>query len=211
MAVCPSTRNRVRENFMLSESAEFGNAPLLYGRDFLYDLYWAARDRADSAGGHSYETFIWWEEARFPDGTVVSGRGRGSIGSQLGFASATAASAGITVLDDPTTSLAKTAVSVQFPSRTVLIIDNDNDQSISASIGRPDGVNNWPEQWNNHGENGVNAAFCDGSARWVPRRDLMKTFMDGYETPPTNFAQVSEYRQTSTTYQGVTIPWYYVP
>jgi prepilin-type N-terminal cleavage/methylation domain-containing protein len=209
VAICPSTRNRVRENFMVSEQPEFADIPALYGRDFLYDLFWTARDRGDDAGGHSYETFAWWDEGKYPDGTIVSGRNRGTVGSQLGFANPPGTSD--TILNAATTSLLKTNVTVQFPSRTILVLDNDNDESVSPLIGRPDGVNNYPDEWNNHRTEGLNIGMCDGSAKWVIRTSLIDQYMTSYESPPGNYAQVSPYRRRTTTHLGASIPWYYVP
>ncbi len=208
VAICPATRNKVRENFMLSEQPEFADAVQLYGRDFLYDLFWSARDRIDEVGGHSYETFAWWDEGKYPDGTLVSGRNKGTIGSQLGFRTPPGGEA---TLDAPTTSLLKTAVTVQFPSRTMLVLDNDNDESISPLIGRQDGVNNYPDAWNNHKETGVNVGYCDGSAKWVATNKLIDEYMGAAEAPPTNYAQVSLYRRRTTTHAGASIPWYYLP
>ena len=209
VAICPATRNKVRENFMLSEQAEFADAPALYGRDFLYDLFWTARERIDEVGGHSYETFAWWEEGKYPDGTLVSGRNRGTVGSQLGFT--TPPGLGQSTLDAPTTNLLKTAVTVQFPSRTMLVIDNDNDESISPLIGRQDGINNYPDDWNNHRKQGVNVGMCDGSAKWVQTSDLIDRYMESAEAPPSNYAQVSLYRRRTTPHMGASIPWYYKP
>ncbi|MCE2654554.1 MAG: prepilin-type N-terminal cleavage/methylation domain-containing protein [Planctomycetaceae bacterium] len=209
VAICPNTRNRVRTDRMLSDEGQFEQWPELYGRDYLYDLFWAAKDRTDDQGGHSYETFAWWDEGMFGSGVVVSGRG-GTIGGQLGFSGRTAVAA--EVLSQPTALLLKTTVSVQFPSRTILILDADNDQSILAPlIGRADGVNNWPDAHNNHGVDGQNQGYADGSAAWVPRSEHIETFIRGLETPPDNVAQVSGYRRQTTVYRGVSIPWWVKP
>ncbi|MFZ4574013.1 MAG: type II secretion system protein [Phycisphaerales bacterium] len=209
VAICPGTRNRVRENYMLSEQPEFADAAQLYGRDFLYDLFWSARDRNDEEGGHSYETFAWWDEGKYPDGIVVSGRNRGSVGAQLGFR--TPPGAEQSTLEAQTTSLLKTAVTVQFPSRTLLVLDNDNDESITPLIGRQDGVNNYPDEWNNHKTQGLNVGMCDGSSKWVATKDLIDLYMAGSEAPPSNYARVSLYRRQSAAHMGASIPWYYLP
>jgi len=210
VALCPSTQNTIRNNFELSDSADFGQFPQLYKRDFLYDLYWAAKDANDSAGGHSYETWTWFEEGKFPDGRVVSGRGKGTIADQLGWPPGNAASAGI--LNVPTTALLKTFTTVTNPARTILILDNDNDDSALPNvIGRADGINNWPEAWQNHGEKGLNAGFIDGSARWIERKDLIDTYIEGNEVPPENYAQVSAWRRRPFTYRGASIGEWYQP
>ena len=210
VALCPSTQNTIRNNFELSDSSDFAQFPLLYKRDFLYDLYWAAKDANDSSGGHSYETWTWFEEGKFPDGRVVSGRGKGTIADQLGWPPGNSASAGI--LNVPTTSLLKTFTTVTNPARTILILDNDNEDSVLPGvIGRSDGINNWPEAWQNHGEKGLNAGFVDGSARWVERENLIDTYIEGDEVPPENYAQVSAWRRRPYTYRGASIGEWYQP
>ncbi len=210
VAICPSTSNRIRENVMLSDEPAFADFPLLYRRDFLYDLYWAARDGTSNSGGHSYETWSWFEEGKFPSGRVVSGRGQGRIVDQLGWSVPSSPAAGI--LLDQTTSLLKTYRTVTNPSRTLLVLDNDNDDSVFPSlVGRADGINNWPDPWNNHGESGVNAGFVDGSARWIPRDKLIDTYIEGEETPPENYAQVSSWRKRPYTHRGATIDEWYQP
>jgi prepilin-type processing-associated H-X9-DG protein len=93
----------------------------------------------------------------------------------------------------------------------MLVLDNDNDESISPLIGRQDGVNNYPDAWNNHKETGVNVGYCDGSAKWVATNKLIDEYMGAAEAPPTNYAQVSLYRRRTTTHAGASIPWYYLP
>ncbi len=208
IAVCPSTRNVIRPNIMLTDHPQFAGAPIVevYGRDFLYDVFIPARDRDDDAGGHSYEIFSWFDEAKFPDGTVVSGRGRGTIGHQTGLPEVPNSP-----LEATTTDLLKTARTVTFPSSTILFLDNDNDESIVDFVGRPDGINNYPEDRNNHRAAGLNVGMCDGSARWVAAVDLIDTYMRGYQVPPSNYRDVSPYRRRSDSYQGATISWYYLP
>ncbi|MCX5691073.1 MAG: prepilin-type N-terminal cleavage/methylation domain-containing protein, partial [Planctomycetota bacterium] len=46
VAICPSTRNVVRHNFTLSEEAG-EDVSLTYGREFIRDTFWSARDRDD--------------------------------------------------------------------------------------------------------------------------------------------------------------------
>ena len=140
-AICPSTRNRVDPNKLLADTP-LADLAKMYGRDFLYDLMWTARDAADDSGGHSYEVFGWFTEGRYLDNIVVSGRGRGTIGSQLGWWY-DPADPFKEPLHQETGNLVKTTSTVLFPSRTYLFMDNDNDETsalgVALSIGRPDG------------------------------------------------------------------------
>ncbi len=209
--ICPATRNTIRPNFMVTDEPLLEDLPLLYGRNFLFDHFFSADDRHDQIGGHSYETFAWFDEGKFLDGVVVSGRGRGTIGAQLGWTYTPGG--GIDILEQQTKNLLKTQATVAFPSRTIIILDNDNDDAdpagLAIGVGRADGTNNWPEPWNNHGSDGLNSAFCDGSASWVPRRDLLETYLySGFE-PPLEPLQDSAFGYRPYTWRGVTIREYY--
>ncbi len=207
VAVCPSTLNRVRPNLMLSD--DLGpDATTLYGRDFLRDTFFAAKDRTDPDGGHSYEIRGWFYAGKYPDGTTFAAAPGTSVGDQLGWSRTESPEAfGI-----QTNNVVKTVNNVSFPDRCYLAIDNDNDQSIIPNFGRPDGINNWPDPWNNHGAGGYNVSFVDGHAAFF-RSDakLIKMYMDTYDEPPSNYQNVSAYRQRSATHQGVAIPEYYLP
>ncbi|MFN7020907.1 MAG: type II secretion system protein [Phycisphaerales bacterium] len=207
VAVCPSTTNRVRADLMMSQ--EYGlDAISLYGRDFLRDTFFAARDRADSDGGHSYEIRAWFFAGKYPDGTAFATPPNVSVGHQLGWSRSDAPEAyGLF-----TTNVLKKLANVQFPDRCYLAIDNDNDQSVVPGIGRPDGINNWPDPWNNHGAEGYNIGFADGHARFYKTgAGLVRMYLDTYDEPPSNYQIVSPYRQRQTTHLGVSIPEYYLP
>lgn len=207
VAICPATRNRIRADIKMSD--EFGvDAVTLYGRDFIRDTFLAARDKDDDAGGHSYEIRGWFYAGKYPDGTVVCAPAGASVGSQLGWSIADAPE----TFDILTRNVAKTAVNTQFPDRTYLAIDNDNDQSILPTIGRPDGINNWPDKWNNHGAAGYNISFVDGHAAFFKSdAGMIKMYLDTHDEPPSNYQNVSPYRQRSFTWQSFTIPEYYQP
>jgi len=217
VALCPATRNVIRENEMLSDHPVLGDVPLLYGRDFLIDTFVAAKDRDDDGGGHSYETFAWFSDGKYPDGTVIYGRERGTIGGQLGWNYDPGG--GIDILNDYPDGVLKTQISVRYPDRTIIIIDNDNDDvqppGDSLGFGRTDGVNNYPDAWNNHGKDGVNAAMCDGSARWVNSSGLVEAYMesaDGFSGDNPAYLDLLEaagFGKRSFTYKGKSLPEYY--
>lgn len=208
VAICPSTRNRVRTNFTLAD--ELGeNPPSPYPRDFARDLFWAARDKNDDGGGHSYETRGWFNAGRYPDGIVVWGPDRGTVGNQLGWTGPEAAELRLMATEN----VLKSNITALFPQRALLFIDNDNDESIIPDqVGRADGINNWPDPWNNHTTEGYNAGFADGHARWVKADSgLIRMYLDAWEEPPRNFREVSSFRDRLYTYKGRSIRDYYEP
>lgn len=207
VAICPSTRNRVRSDVMLSQE-QGSDVQDIYGRDFIRDTYWAARDAADFNGGHSYEIRAWFTAGKYLDGTVMFCPQNVTIGQQLGWRESD--------LPTPFTlrsqNVLKNQSNVQYPDRCYLFIDNDNDESRFPNIGRPDGINNYPDPWNNHGKEGYNISYADGHGSWMGTgTKLIKMYLDAYDTPPTNYTQVSAYRQRPFTYQGESLVEYYAP
>ncbi|MBS0197972.1 MAG: prepilin-type N-terminal cleavage/methylation domain-containing protein [Planctomycetes bacterium] len=207
VAICPSTRNVIRPNLTLSqETGEDVSAT--YGREFIRDTFWSARDRNDDGGGHSYEVRGWFSVGKYPDGQVVWGYEKGTVGVQLGWSPSDAPD----LQTMQTQNVLKTVTTTLFPDRAILFVDSDNDESISDLIGRRDGINNWPDTWNNHAVEGYNAAFADGHARWVKADPgMIRMYMDAWDEPPRNFREVSEYRDRPFTYSGYSIREYYGP
>ncbi len=242
VAICASTRNRIRTQF----DEETGEAPFInddrnaglgitallpfYGReDFLFDLFRSAETAADDTGGHSYETFMWGEPGKYPDGTTIARGGHGSAYSQLGF-DPTQPPGAFPLVEQPERRL-KTARNTRFPDRTLLFLDSDNDINLDSGYGvSPDfirslGLNvhetpgsenydDWPNEWNNHGEQGVNVAFADGSARFTSTgRDLLTTYLRSYESIGDDMLvrlrAHTEFDRREIVYQGRTIPEYY--
>jgi prepilin-type N-terminal cleavage/methylation domain-containing protein len=207
VAICPSTRNQVRHNLTLSEEAG-EDVSQTYGRDFIRDTFWAARDRDDDAGGHSYEVRAWFVAGKFLDGQVVWGYDRGTVGHQLGWSSQSVPE----LQTMRTQNVLKTTSTTMFPDRSMLFVDNDNDESISDQIGRRDGINNWPDAWNNHGVAGYNASFADGHASWLKAdAGLIKAYLDAWDEPPRNYRQVSPYQDRPYTHKGYSIREYFQP
>jgi len=205
VAICPSTQNKVRSNVMLSDvqSQEVFD---IYGRDFIRDTYWAARDAGDNTGGHSYEIRAWFTAGRYLDGTTWYTPPGISVGQQLGWTSPQA------VLELETMNVLKKQSNVQFPDKAYLFIDNDNDGSLVPNVGRTDGINNYPDAWNNHGKDGYNISYADGHAAWMGTGEkLIKMYLDAYDTPPSNYTNVSAYRQRPLSWQGGSLVEYYVP
>ncbi|MGD9690739.1 MAG: type II secretion system protein [Phycisphaerales bacterium] len=207
--VCPSTRNLVRTEPLLSTTDP--DFVTIYGRDFVSDLFWPAADRHHDAGGHSYEVRAWYSAGKYPNSDRVVYSGGLSVGEQIGWDRTRHP----TIFSEITSNVIKSTSTPSAPSpdRVHLIIDNDNDQSFLAPArGRSDGVNNWPDPWNNHGKDGYNVGFIDGHASWFPADEsLIRMYLDGHEDPPANFSQVSPYRRRGITHQGRSFFEYYLP
>ncbi len=85
-------------------------------------------------------------------------------------------------MNSPTSRVFKSNRTVEFPSQTLIALDSDQDGDGASGNGdRPAtyqrGLNNWPDPHNNHQDDGLNMAFLDGSARWIPRADLVVTYV----------------------------------
>ena len=207
VAVCPSTRNTIRADLMLSDE-QGSDVVEVYGRDFIRDTYWAGRDRFDDQGGHSYEIRAWFSAGKYLDGRAIVVPPPVTVGDQLGWNREQLP----LVFTLQSRNLLKKQSNVTFPDRCALIIDNDNDQSILPTVGRPDGINNWPDTWNNHGKDGYNVSFVDGHARFVKAdANLIRMYLDSYDEPPTNYQNASPYRQRTVSHLGQSIPEYYLP
>ncbi|MFI4898721.1 MAG: type II secretion system protein [Phycisphaerales bacterium JB059] len=242
VAICPSTRNRVR----ITYDPDTGEAPFIndprnsslgitallpfYGReDFLLDLYRSAEDRDDDMGGHSYETFMWSNPGKYPDGSTIALGGHGSAYQQLGFERQQPVGA-LPLVDEPDRRL-KTLRNIRFPDRTLLFLDSDNDINEDSGYGvSPDFIRNlglnvretagdvnmadWPNEWNNHGEDGVNMVFADGSARFTPAgRELLQAYLWSHEAFNDDMADrlraMTRYDRREIIHQGRPIPEYY--
>lgn len=225
VAICPSTRNTVDPNRMLGDEPLLAGIDMLYGRDFPFDLFFPANDASDDAGGHSYETLMWFVPGKYPDGQVVPPPPfNGTIGSQIGWPKPSGAG-GIAILGEPAPSPIKRANTLAFPSSTILVLDNDNDDNtnpfgVALDVVRPEGgENNWPEEWNNHGKTGTHVGMADGSGRFVRTgEDLVETYIASLEGsgtgtdaswPSAHLEAFTNLRVRPYTYRGQTINEYY--
>ena len=86
------------------------------------------------------------------------------------------------ILGNDRPGILKREVNVDMPSRMLLIIDSDQDHL--ADNGDNEGrnlpewaINNWPEEHNNHGREGVNIGFLDGHVRFEAGQTLVETYL----------------------------------
>lgn len=213
---CPGTRNEIVPDVILeaddpdnlhgrpiplglTRSADAGET---FGSDS------GAANGRELRNGHSYEVFAWYggfltsSDAQgstgsvpviYPDGWYDRTRGRNrNVNAQRGFRPGDVGFYGDDTnpadYTDTATSILKTARTVDFPSRMLILLDSDqdsrNDNSGYNGYEIPDhAVNNWPEEHNNHGAAGTNIAFVDGHAKFVPTgTELVRTYLDSRTT-----------------------------
>jgi len=222
VAICPSTVNQVNDlDTKLSDlPGPLAMLPDVIGRDFSMQLFAPAADRDDDRGGHSYELFMWMSPGKYPDGEViVPAPFAGSVRSQLGFRAPSEALT-LPLYDDADSApgVIKTQRNTRFPSRTLLVLDNDNDElsPLAATLGIPgrlDGDSNWPNEWNNHGEDGLQMSFADGSARWISTgEELVETYLASHEgMDEADLVERSRFESRTYVYRGVPIDEYFDP
>ncbi len=221
-ALCPSTVNQVNDlDTMLSDlPGPLAMLPDVIGRDFSMQLFAPAADREDDRGGHSYELFMWSSPGKYPDGEIiVPAPYSGSVRQQLGFkAPSDALTVPLYDNAEEAPGVIKTQRNTRFPSRTLLVLDNDNDElsPLGAQLGIPgrlDGESNWPNEWNNHGEDGLQMAFADGSARWISTgEELIETYLGSHEgVEPRILLEHSRFQTRPFVYRGEPIDEYFDP
>ena len=207
--LCPSTRNRVQIDEMLSQTLP--ELVTVFGKDSPRDLVFSAPNR-EADRGHSYEVWGWFSPGRYLDGSHYWGYDAGTLGNQIGWTGPGAYPELSSIATEYVLKSMKTATS---PARTVLALDSDQDEFVNPVTGAlpiPGSVNNWPEPWNNHGKAGLNIGFCDGHARWQ-RADwgLIETYLMGGDEPPTNYQRVSPFRERQWDHAGTRLRWYFRP
>jgi prepilin-type processing-associated H-X9-DG protein len=210
VALCPSTRNQIREKKFFSASmADYGRP------DVPEDLNYAARSggyASRGAGpddGHSYELFGWYSgPCIFPDGKVIDGSIYGTHNQQRGVVPG---EAGYMAGDPKTSDEIKRLGRLHGPTTTILLLDSDQDPATAGANATPE--NNWPDPNNNHGTAGLNIGFADGHVEWVPRGPgLIMTYMRGYQGPAMNKAFLEAHcpglTMTTTSLNGKTYTQY---
>ncbi len=147
---CPSTRNYIRTNTLKDR---------ISGQVYLVDLLDFARNR-DTAG-YSYELYGFMGAVTanpFHPRSVK--KTQSTVNSYVHL--------------NDTFGLKGTAPG---PASIWLFLDGDDGAIYfenGAFVSR--GVNDFPDRSDNHGADGVNSLFCDGSVRWVPQKKYVFTF-----------------------------------
>ena len=209
LAVCPSTSNFVDPSVVL----EVENNRNKYGRPVPLHLTESALNALDSGdnevsysfngGGHSFEVWSWrdsWQGSGrnggwtvFPNGWYDRTMGRIDRNRQRGLEPGDPA---YLLPSDDAPSIGrngrlKTRKTVQFPSRVLLTLDSDQDHLDNLQRDFPGALNNWPDEHNNHGEDGVNIGFCDGHVKWVGKGpELIETYLDSGSMGATDIREI---------------------
>lgn len=213
---CPSTRNEILPDVILAaddpdnlhgreiplgltRSADSGEVD---GQDV------AAANGRQQRNGHSYEVFAWYSgflsssdsqgsggsvPVIYPDGWRDRTRGNNkNRNRQRGFRPGDTGFDGDennpNDYNESATSILKTARTVDFPSKMLILLDSDqdsrNDNTDYNGGEIPEwAINNWPEEHNNHGAEGTNIAFVDGHAEFVRTGpDLVRTYLESRTT-----------------------------
>lgn len=208
LAICPSTRNFVDPKVILDTT----NRRNKYGVPVPLHLTESAMNAVDAGdgnegfsfngGGHSFEVWAYrssWEGAGanggwtvYPDGWYDRSMGRISRNRQRGLRPGDPAfvpgdaDAPVEGRND----LLKTQRNVDRPSSVLLILDSDQDHLPSQKRRYPNALNNWPEDHNNHGKDGLNISFLDGHVKFVRRGpELIETYLNSGTTAATDVRQ----------------------
>jgi len=169
-ALCPSTKNVVRENQRSHNS--------FYDRLILDDLEHSAANAAEAKGGHSYEVWGWFDgPSIYLDGTMIDGESAGTVGEQLRLPRKPVTNA---LYQQATGCVVKKQSTVKRPQTTLLILDSD--QGGGGQQG--DKNNNYPDPANNHGKDGLNISFADGHAEFVRAHQVTSVYLRSYNDPP---------------------------
>ncbi len=197
VAVCPSTSNSIRRDIYVNAVQRINDYD---GFLVLQDVHTVAQN-AYANFGHSYEVFAFYGTGIWPDGKTLDANREGDYFQQLkikrpqpGDADYAYWQPALSALSLPPagsfTGIFKKLGKLINPSETILILDSDQGPSDAAP--NPDGapagrnwvsMNNYPDRNNNHGIEGVNVAFGDGSVRWVPAKETLKTYLASHNGP----------------------------
>lgn len=205
-AICPSTRNRVDAKAVLPASDSRNK----YGHDAFVHLIDCADDRNDDVGtvsypdfgvgGHSFEVWSWMSSVEansrfiYPDGWFDRSWGITSHYAQRGIKPGDpiwvieGATSNPSAEDNPEPALGDRSIlknisNADLPTRILLTLDSDQDHR----DGNPETFNNWPEEHNNHGKEGVQMSFLDGHAAFIKRGPiLVETYLNSRTTAATD-------------------------
>jgi len=149
--VCPETENQV-EITNETRNSFTPNGIVTENVQSYDDVQSHASNAADTSGGHSYEIFSWYGPASYPDGFNK----HADMDAYLG----------ISPNENPKNPLLMTTKNIEQPSSIFLILDAD------AGAGADD-TNNWPDEANNHGDDGLNLGYADGHATFVNPKEYV--------------------------------------
>jgi prepilin-type N-terminal cleavage/methylation domain-containing protein/prepilin-type processing-associated H-X9-DG protein len=175
LATCPSTQNYIRDQFHLD-----ARTAVYYpgGTDVLIDLTQQAKD-AGYTPGLSYEILGWYSYGIWLDNTAINGYAEGDWNTQMGISPGDILYRPTTHAKYLTAEVVKKFGKLKHAERTLLVVDSDNDPGGATAV--EDHMNNWPNKNNNHGEAGQNIGFGDGHVTFVPKQDVIRTWLDGYQ------------------------------
>lgn len=146
--ICPGTQNTIRPTL-------FSAATNIYtGTRKILDLTDFAKIRGKT-NGYSYENFGYWSGTAWRPGEPVKK-------TEMNVLSFSKTSPAFNMRGE-----------VPGPTRIWLLVDADD-----GTFGAPKDYNNYPDAVNNHGITGANAAFADGHAEFITR----KNWILAYET-----------------------------
>ncbi|MEP0843659.1 MAG: prepilin-type N-terminal cleavage/methylation domain-containing protein [Phycisphaerae bacterium] len=161
LALCPSTENVIRDSD--ADRARPNPATLSnFERDLDNNAAGGARDKS---GGHSFEVWGFYDgPTRYPDGTLIDGLRWGAIGKRADGS------------EIKIRHVIKKHATVKKPFNTILVIDADDT-----------GVNNAPDDTNNHGKAGLNIGFLDGHVTFARPQQIVSIYLASWQTPPTGW------------------------
>jgi prepilin-type N-terminal cleavage/methylation domain-containing protein/prepilin-type processing-associated H-X9-DG protein len=164
LAVCPDTSNVV--DVPIGNHYDLATQQFVYGEDY-HDLLVPAAHAHDESGGHSYELFHVASPGQFPNGVA---------------------------LNEPVDMNLTLVGTVLDPTETFICLDSDNDPvNGGLNIDGLFGFNNLPDaETNNHRDQGGNVGFLDGSARFIPRSEWVRTMITSTHVGAMNLQRAQE-------------------
>lgn len=187
VGICPSTQNTIREKVFLNFTL---SVPRYGSTNVLLDTTVCAPD-AGPFVGTSYEIFGWFSgNVIFPDGTIISSKQEitnrllglrpGDWGYNAYYDDATRE--GVLTYARP-----KRADQKKNADKIILVLDSDQSAGTrtleDSTTYKVPGVNNWPDNNNNHRTAGLNLGYMDGHVSWTkPGPELVRAYLGAYGT-----------------------------